>query len=97
MNNQLTLSQIIERIERIISVTAGGKVVFLATPMIQDAVIRNFTVLGQLSVRLDWPLPWGRLAGFDDAGVDVDLELIWNMVDQELGPLESEVRLLVEA
>jgi uncharacterized protein with HEPN domain len=36
------LAQILERIERILQYTAGGKEAFFADPLIQDAVIRNF-------------------------------------------------------
>jgi len=41
------LAQILERIERIESYTAGGQATFLDDPMVQDAVIRNFEVIGE--------------------------------------------------
>ncbi len=41
------LAQILERIERIFKYTSDGKKAFFADPLIQDAVIRNFEVIGE--------------------------------------------------
>jgi hypothetical protein len=41
------LAQILERIDRILKYTAEGKEAFFADPRTQDAVIRNFEVIGE--------------------------------------------------
>lgn len=64
--DKLYLSNIKECIERIESYTSDGKEVFLKTIMIQDAVIRNFEIIGEATKRLStefrasYPdIPWG--------------------------------------
>ena len=51
-DDQLYLSNIKECIERIESYTSDGKEVFLKTIIIQDAVIRNFEIIGEATKRL---------------------------------------------
>ena len=46
------LAQILERVERILSFTRDGESVFLANPLIQDAVIRNLEVIGEAAKRV---------------------------------------------
>ena len=41
------LAQILERINRILEYTSEGKEAFFADPRTQDAVIRNFEVIGE--------------------------------------------------
>ena len=51
-DDTLYLTNIKECIERIESYTRDGKETFLKTPMIQDAVIRNFEIIGEATKRL---------------------------------------------
>jgi uncharacterized protein with HEPN domain len=67
------LAQILERIERILQYTAGGKEAFFADLLIQDAVIRNFEVIGEAAKRIPETyrekhpsIPWQGLAAFRD-------------------------------
>ena len=46
-DDRFYLIHILERIQRIESYTTGGREAFLASSMIQDAVIRNFEVIGE--------------------------------------------------
>ncbi len=48
----LYLSNIHDCIQRIESYTIEGKAKFLETPIIQDAVIRNFEIIGEATKRL---------------------------------------------
>lgn len=48
----LYLSNIQDCIQRIESYTVEGKEKFLKTPMIQDAVVRNFGIIGEATKRL---------------------------------------------
>ena len=51
-NDRLYLSNIKECIEQIDSYTVDGKDVFLQRRMVQDAVIRNFEIIGEATKRL---------------------------------------------
>ena len=46
------MAHILERIGRIQEFTAGGRDVFFDDAMIQDAVIRNFEVIGEAAKRI---------------------------------------------
>ncbi|WP_413174837.1 DUF86 domain-containing protein [Anabaena azotica] len=52
-DERLYLSNIQECIERIEEYTKGGKEEFMQTKMIQDAVIRNFEIIGEATKRQD--------------------------------------------
>jgi len=67
------LVQILERIDRILGYTSEGKEAFFADPRTQDAVIRNFEVIGEAAKRIpeeyrkEQPaIPSRALAGFRD-------------------------------
>jgi uncharacterized protein with HEPN domain len=67
------LAQVLERIDRIIKFTAEGQAAFFADERTQDAVIRNFEVIGEAVKRIPEvykekhpTIPWRALAGFRD-------------------------------
>jgi len=96
-------------IGRIREYTRGGRGQFLGSPLLQDAVIRNFEVMGEAAKRLPDALrrahpavPWRRICGFRDVLIHqysgVDLEAVWEVVEKDLAPLEAEVEaMLAEA
>ena len=51
-DQRVYLAQILERIIRIENYTKSGKKAFLADYMVQDAVIRNFEVIGEAAGRI---------------------------------------------
>ena len=51
-DHRVYLAQILERINRILRYTDEGKDVFLRDLVIQDAVIRNFEVIGEAAKRI---------------------------------------------
>ena len=75
------LADIFERIERIESYTQGGREVFLQSPLIQDAVIRNFEVMGEgvkrISQELTAKSPSGSLAEDCRVAGCINSRLIW--------------------
>jgi uncharacterized protein with HEPN domain len=95
------LGHIAESINAIESYVADGRDRFLAEKLIQDAVIRNFEIIGEASSRLSRSLrdrpgvPWHRVIAFRHRLIhgywSVDLLLVWDVVIHDLPPLKAEV------
>jgi uncharacterized protein with HEPN domain len=71
-----------------------------------DAVVRNLQVIGEAvkkvptSVRKKAPeVDWKRMAGLRDILVHeyfaVDPEIVWDIVQNKLGPLESQIQTIL--
>lgn len=67
------LLHIQECIQQIETYTRDGREVFLQSRLIQDAVVRNFEIIGEASKRLSPApkqqhptIPWKQVAGFRD-------------------------------
>jgi len=96
------LAQILECTLRIEEFTRDGKSAFLAQRIIQDAVIRNFEVMGEASKRvpdeyrkLHQEIPWRMMAGFRDVLIHeyegVDLNRIWDIIENDLPLLKDAI------
>ena len=105
-NDLLYLSNIQECIEAIESYTLDGKEIFMQTRMIQDAVIRNFEVIGEATKRLTpefrakySEVPWRRIAGLRDVLIHdylrVDLEEVWGIIVNDLPSLKTAIDKIV--
>jgi uncharacterized protein with HEPN domain len=101
-DDRLYLSNIKECIERIESYTHDGREAFLQTTIIQDAVIRNFEIIGEATKRLSpeiraaYPdVTWQQVAGFRDVLIydylKVNLKQIWGVIEQNLPQLKATV------
>ena len=106
-DERLYLSNIQECIERIEEYTKGGKEEFMQTKMIQDAVIRNFEIIGEATKRLSPELrskysdvPWQQMAGLRDVLIHdylkVNLNLVWQIIEQNLSDLKRQVTAILE-
>lgn len=100
------LQHILEAIEKIEAYTADGRTAFEQLPMAQDAVIRNFEIIGEATKRLSQEIRqkrpdirWRAVAGFRDVLIHdyegVDLNEVWNVVQRELPPLKDAIASLL--
>jgi uncharacterized protein with HEPN domain len=102
-DDKLYLIRIGECIERIESYTRGmTKETFLASALVQDAVIRNLQTLAESTQRLSDrarerrpDIAWYKIAGFRNILVHdylgVDLEKVWRVACDDLPALRTAV------
>ncbi len=105
-DDRLYLSNIKECIERIESYTVDGKEIFLQMPIVQDAVIRNFEIIGEATKRLSAELrtahpeiQWQQIAGFRDVLIHdylkVNLNRVWGVIERDLPGLKRTVETIL--
>jgi uncharacterized protein with HEPN domain len=74
--------------------------------VLQDAIIRNFEVIGEAVKQLSPELlkqydqvPWRRIAGFRDIlthdYMGVDLDEVWNVIENDLPQLKRTVQTML--
>jgi uncharacterized protein with HEPN domain len=103
----LYLTNIKDCIQRIEAYTIEGREKFLETPIIQDAVIRNFEIIGEATKRLSpdltnaYPeIAWKQIAGLRDILIHdylkVNLNRIWGIIEQDLPHLKQVIESLLQ-
>lgn len=96
---QVYLQDILDAIEKIGQYTQHGKRCFMSDPMIQDAVIRQLSIMGEASGKLPTSLrneystvPWKNIIGMRNIIIheyaDIDLPIIWDTIHKGLPPLQ---------
>lgn len=102
-DDKLYLIHISECIERIESYVSGtDKEAFMASSLVQDAVIRNLQIMAESTQRLSdqikesQPLiDWYKIAGFRNVLVHdylgVDVQRVWNIIEKEIPLLKKAV------
>ena len=101
------LAHIIEAIERIDRYTEDMvEVTFLNDPMVQDAVIRNFEIIGEASNNIEKRFPDFAAAhpelplsfayqmrnAIAHGYLKVDLEIVWRTIQSDLHVLHSQIQ-----
>lgn len=87
-DDRLYLVHIVEALRKILRYTRCGRDAFLADERVQDAVYRNFLVIGEAAKRVsaapracDPSIPWRGMAGLRDVMVHqyegVRADLVW--------------------
>ncbi len=101
-DQKIYLQNIQQCIDRIELYTVDGKAVFLENTMIQDAVIRNFEIVGEATKRLSPEfksthpdIPWQQMAGFRDVLIHdylkVNLNRVWATIEHNLPELKATI------
>ena len=96
------VQSISDSIDQIEAYTKNGEQEFLNSRLIQDAVIRNFEIIGESAKHLSehfrsqhGKVPWRQVAGFRDVLIHeyfgVSLELVWQTVLTDLPKLKVAV------
>ena len=72
--------------------------------VLQDAVIRNFEIIGEAASRLSPALrnragfPWGKVIAFRNRLIhaywSIDLALVWDVIEKDLPDLKADVERL---
>ena len=96
----LYIIHIHESLKKIAAYTRDGRDAFMVDSKTQDAVVRNFEIIGEAARRMPgeftaaYPqIPWRRIAGFRDILIHaydrVDMAEIWNVIEQHVPQLLS--------
>ncbi len=96
------LAHILECAAKIDRYIGAGEKAFLGDTMIQDAVIRNFEIIGEAAkrVREDYrkehpAIPWRLMAGFRDVLIHayegVDLRRVWHIAKDDLPEVQRAI------
>jgi uncharacterized protein with HEPN domain len=107
-DDRLYLIHIRECIERIESyVSPGGNAAFIASTLIQDAVLRNLQIMAESTQRLSDALKsahpeidWRQMAGFRNVLVHdylgVEQDRVWLVIEQDLPSFKRSVAVMLE-
>lgn len=102
-NDKIYIEHIIQSIRRIIEFTENvTEKEFIEKPIIQDAVIRNFEIIGEASKKISTDfgnrhkgIPWKKMAGMRDILIHdymgVDLWAVWATVIDSLPELKKQI------
>lgn len=106
-DDRLYLLHIRDACTRILAYCRSGEANFRFEPMIQDAIIRNFQIIGQAVKKVSPALKertpelhWRAIAGMRDRLVhgyfDIDLSVVWESSTVNVPVLQAQVIALVD-
>ena len=101
------LRHILNAIADIADFTKGGKAEFDGSRLIQEAVLRQLEVIGEAARRvtpatrsLRPSIPWRDVVDFRNRLIhgyfDVDLALVWDVVERDLPALKPQIETLLK-
>jgi uncharacterized protein with HEPN domain len=102
-DDRVYLLEILDRIQRIENFVQDGREAFMKSLLIQDAVIRNFEVIGEAVKNLspeirerNADIPWRQIAGFRDVLIhdymSIVLREVWKSIEENLPGLKVRVQ-----
>lgn len=106
------LQHILQAIERILQYTASmDEQGFLDDPRTQDAVLRNIEIIGEaarnveradtkfsaLHPEIPWAVIYAMRNRLSHGYFEVDLEIVWKTVRNDLPPLETKISALLRS
>jgi uncharacterized protein with HEPN domain len=100
------MEDILEHIQRIQTYTKTGKLAFMDSEIAQDAVLRNFAVIGEATRNISEELrnqhseiPWRQIAAFRNFVIHaywgVKLERVWQIIQDDLPTLKAQVKAML--
>ena len=106
IEDRFYLQHILSSINKIQSYVQEGEGKFFQSQLVQDAVIRNFEIIGEAAKRLSEggraahpTIPWKRIGGFRDVLIHhyfgVELRLVWKVIENDLPAMKSAVEHLL--
>lgn len=101
-NPQVRIEDMLEAIQRIEKYAVRGKTAFASEELIQTYVVHNLQILGEAACKLtpeyrkQHPeIPWNQVIGMRHILVhdyfQVDLEIVWMVVEKELPKLKEQL------
>jgi uncharacterized protein with HEPN domain len=78
---------------------------FLVNELVQDAVIRNIEIIGEVSKKISsdtkqiyYEIPWKEIAGMRDKLIHdylgVDVEVVWRTITEDIPTLEKHIKVI---
>lgn len=105
--DRIRIQHMLDAADRIIAFTEGiSREQFIEDEKLNLAVVRLLEILGEAATNVSDPLleahnqiPWREIAGVRNRLIhgyfDVDLNIVWEIIQQDIGPLISSLNTLL--